>query len=513
MGQFTAGWCDYLTSWLVFIVVAPLLLATFTIVALLEGILCFCCCTHPVVPVQRFACWVLTGPLRLTYLGVLLIRLCGWMDMLLNASAFLSGGGNRMWIDTIVPQKRAYWDRMVGKNVVLWANLRLGDYQLCRDLMLDDKRHRTHALDGWICGFAAHNPNLPIFFNTGTEFHKSFRKVIKENFTGRASTLRALENQGELLADFAKPMLDRWLDSADKGLVLSDATVPVMMRLLLEVETPLPEKMLKAFWTFVFEGAGYYLLPPWAPYQLAKSTTKAQQHLKEFMLEHCNAQKPETLKGLGLDWKAMVAELPGLLPKKGTTKVTDPTDALADAMASMLCLAGVTGTTAGFGKVMAKFVPVQFSLNILANKNKKLPWNSDCAAMLELYVRSPIDFILEACRLEAPVAGTQKVLTEDFKCPFLHKETMWPKGTVCVANMNVCHTDAAEWGDDALTFRPGRAPRDRYLLWNGPFGGDAPRQCPGEQVAVNVIKVCMDAFLERYKDEIGAVKPRNVKTF
>ena len=69
------------------------------------------------------------------------------------------------------------------------------------------------------------------------------------------------------------------------------------------------------------------------------------------------------------------------------------------------------------------------------------------------------------------------------------------EGTFVVANLYHASTDPAAWGNDAHDFKPGR-PADKYLNWNGPFGGDAPRQCPGEHLSLEMGKALVDAWVE-----------------
>ena len=88
-----------------------------------------------------------------------------------------------------------------------------------------------------------------------------------------------------------------------------------------------------------------------------------------------------------------------------------------------------------------------------------------------------------------PPPSTCQVLEEELTCPFLKSQKTFPKNTVVVANYNTAHLDPAEWGADSLDFRPGRAPLDRYLIWNGPYGQDAPRKC--QVLYIICIYVCI----------------------
>ena len=118
--------------------------------------------------------------------------------------------------------------------------------------------------------------------------------------------------------------------------------------------------------------------------------------------------------------------------------------------------------------------------------------------MAALYRANPTDFVLETLRLACPVAGSHKVLDKPMVCPFMKDMVTLPENTVLVANYGSAHLDPKEWGDDWRDFRPGRAPRDRYLVWNGPYGGSAPRQCPGEELSMVVITTVISAFLDKF---------------
>jgi len=508
MGQYTAGRCDHLLSWVVFLLLAPVLLIVWLPLSCI-------CCASPVLLVQRFAGWVLSGCLARTYLGVLLIRLCGKCDLILTGMHFIRTGSQRFWMDTLDPQDWAYHNETYGRNIILWANLRVGSYKQVRDIVLNPARKRTRALDGWISGFARHYPNLPIFFNTGSNMHTTFRQIFFANFTKTDFVLRALEDEGAGLAKMAAPILQRWLagsfresKSGEGNLYMVEPVAPLILFLLFEVEVEsIPPELLTAFSDVVTVGASYFLLPPHSPYWLLSGKVKAIALLKDFLLEHCNAARPESLKGRAVDWRSLAAQMPAFLPKDecrcpcSGTPAVDPVDAYLEVISVMVCVAGVTGTTNGFTSVIRKFADVPVGPTKSRWPSAPVQWRPDADDMVRLYRRDPLGFILEALRLGTPVAGTHQVLEEELTCPFLRKEVTFPKGTMVCADLNACHMDPEEWGSDSLEFKPGRAARDRYLMWNGPFGGDAPRQCPGEQVAAHCIKVSIDAFLDMHRPQ------------
>mmetsp|Transcript_29837 Transcript_29837/g.97016 ORF Transcript_29837/g.97016 Transcript_29837/m.97016 type:complete len:209 (+) Transcript_29837:185-811(+) len=118
------------------------------------------------------------------------------------------------------------------------------------------------------------------------------------------------------------------------------------------------------------------------------------------------------------------------------------------------------------------------------------------AEHLALYRQRPRPWLLEAVRLQPPVMSSSKVTPAGgTRCPFRGAERILPEGTFVVANLYHASTDPAAWGNDAHDFKPGR-PADKYLNWNGPFGGDAPRQCPGEHLSLEMGKALVDAWVE-----------------
>ena len=108
-----------------------------------------------------------------------------------------------------------------------------------------------------------------------------------------------------------------------------------------------------------------------------------------------------------------------------------------------------------------------------------------------------VERILEAVRLQPPVQSTGKVLAAEERCPFMQGDVTLPRGTSVVACLYYASIDKKAWGDDADAFKPGR-PREKHLNWNGPFGGDAPRKCPGEQLSVEIGRAMLDAWVERF---------------
>ena len=47
-------------------------------------------------------------------------------------------------------QAWAYLQRTVGRNLILWDTVRIGDYELAREIVMNPTRGRTAALDGWL---------------------------------------------------------------------------------------------------------------------------------------------------------------------------------------------------------------------------------------------------------------------------------------------------------------------------------------------------------------------------
>jgi cytochrome P450 len=114
---------------------------------------------------------------------------------------------------------------------------------------------------------------------------------------------------------------------------------------------------------------------------------------------------------------------------------------------------------------------------------------------LALYHADAHAWLLEAVRLQPPVQSTSQVApTGGLQCPFRGASRVVPAGTFVVANLYHASVDRSEWGDDALAFRPGRSAA-RHLNWNGPYGGNGPRQCPGEALSVALGRVMLDAWV------------------
>ena len=97
-------------------------------------------------------------------------------------------------------------------------------------------------------------------------------------------------------------------------------------------------------------------------------------------------------------------------------------------------------------------------------------------------------------RLQPPVQSTGKVLEGEERCPFLHGDVAMPRGSSVVACLYYASIDKRAWGADADTFKPGRK-RELHLNWNGPFGEDAPRKCPGEALSLEIGRAMLDAWL------------------
>jgi len=186
---------------------------------------------------QRFAASVMTGPFRHTLFGVLLMRIpsfydlvrrqtsrpatrtprvpppapptratpcCCWPDaaqmptpnrfrlfppQVQNGVMFLTTFQQKMWIDTLDPQKRATLDETCGRNLFLWDTLRIGDYALARQIAMNPTRARTTALDGWLIkgAQASNSRNAPLFFNTSSTYHTAWRSAFFDFVVGGAT--------------------------------------------------------------------------------------------------------------------------------------------------------------------------------------------------------------------------------------------------------------------------------------------------------------------------------------
>jgi len=304
----------------------------------------------------------------------------------------------------------------------------------------------------------------------------------------------------------------------------------LILSLLFDVHEP-PDDLVEAATLFVTIGALYWLLPPSYPALFHTPGTLAVGKLKAFLYTHCNAAKPETLKGRAVDWIAMadsIADVGSIDARAGgedgkpercrpASKCCRDDEELdnpkIDALLNSVCLAVMLAATAGTSTAtinsLCKFIHFPRGAYFPKLMLNQPSWQPDAEEMVALYRKDPLSFILETLRLACPVAGSHKVLDEPIKCPFLNGEKTFPTNTVVVANFNVAHIDPAEWGDDALKFRPGRAAHDRYMIWNGPYGGSAPRQCPGEELATTILILMLSAFVDEFFPADGGASKKS----
>lgn len=518
---FTTGCLSFAVQYLVFIVVlVPL--ALFLWFATM--------CMGPIV-FQRFAGWVATSRVQGILLGTLLMRIPSFYDLVRNGGMFLSTFQQKMWIDTLDPAARKSLDRSCGRNLFLWDTLRIGDYDMARQISLDPTRARTTALDGWQIkgGQAATFANVPLFFNTASPYHTQWRAAFQAYVVGAPSVCAKLADGGRMAREQTRPIVESWLapgfDGIRPPMVMSEQYMvrPVfsmLMSILFDVHE-LPEDLVEAVTLFVTSGAMYWLLPPPYPPLFKPAGTLAPAKLKTFLYLHCNAAKPDSLLGRPVDWAAMADSIAGIYTVDaraggrgrrenggcagsgccagGDNVVDNPkVDALLDSVGLALMLAGCAGTCTGTVNTLVKFVCFPRGPYIPKPLFNRPAWQEDAEQMAALYRTAPTSFLLETLRLACPVAGSHKVVDEPLTCPFLNKETTFPKNTVVVANYNTAHLDPAEWGEDALAFRPGRAPPDRYLIWNGPYGCEAPRKCPGEELSTVIMSIMFDAFVDDF---------------
>jgi hypothetical protein len=487
-------------------------------------------CRGPIV-FQRFAGWVATSRLRSILLGTLLMRIPSFYDLVRTGGLFLSTFQQKFWIDTLDPAAREALDRSCGRNLFLWDTLRIGDYSLARQISLDPTRARTTALDGWQIqgGQAANFANVPLFFNTGSPYHMQWRAAFWEYVVGARSVRAKLADGGRLAREQTRLIVDSWLAGGFDGIrppmaagtqYIVRPVFSMLMSILFDVHDP-PDDLVEAATLFGTNGAMYWLLPPPYPPLFKAAGTLAPTKLKAFLFLHCNAAKPGSLLGRPVDWAGMADAIPGVdtvdaraAGRCGTAGgkcgassccaggdgvLDNPkVDALLESVCIAVMLAGTAGTCTGTVNTLVKFVFFPRGPYMPKPLFNQPAWQHDAEQMAGLYRANPTSFLLETLRLACPVAGSHKVLDEPMTCPFLNKQTTFPKNTVVVANYNTAHLDPAEWGEDALAFRPGRAPADRYLIWNGPYGGDAPRKCPGEQLSTVIMTILFDAFVDEF---------------
>lgn len=526
----TTGYLSFAVQYLVFVVMLVPLALFLWIASICKGPMVF----------QRFAGWVATsGWLRGHLLGTLLMRIPGSYDMVRNGGMFLSTFQQKMWIDTLDPAAREALDTSCGRNLFLWDTLRIGDYGMARQISLDPMRARTTALDGWQIqgGQADAFANAPLFFNTSSPYHKQWRAAFYAHVVGAPSVSAKLADGGRLAREQTGPIVERWLSPGFDGIrppmvsgeqYIVRPVFSMLMSILFDVHEP-PDELVEVATLFVTAGALYWLIPPSYPPLFKAAGTLAPTKLKAFLYQHCNAAKPGSLLGRPVDWDAMANSIDGIdkvdaragrhggraaadggcagsgcCEAESSSSVDNPkVDALLDSVCLAVMLAGTAGTCTATINTLTKFVLFPRGAYIPKELFNQPTWQQDAEQMAGMYRGASTSFLLEALRLACPVAGSHKVLDQPMTCPFLHKATTFPKDTVVVANYNTAHLDPTEWGEDALAFRPGRAPPDRYLIWNGPFGCDAPRKCPGEELSTVLISILFDAFVDDFFPSYG----------
>ena len=356
---------------------------------------------------QKFALWCLTGPFRSSLLGVLLARIPSIVyDFFWNALEFLGTFEQRMWTDSLNPDRRAYLDGSFGRNLVLWDTMRIGDYDLAREIALDPKRKRAACLDGWLIKGAQlpYATNLPLFFNTGSEYHSAWRTAFKRHITAPESVVAKLANGGEGAREKLRLRLEAWLGPGwgsikppnfpgSKWLV--QPVFETLMGILFDTEE-LPEDLIEKVAVYTTAGAMYWLLAPSYPPLFQTAGTLAPLRLKEYLYLNHNAAKPDQLRGRAVDWRAMADEVPGVetvtanangerppdgseppvfcdcmggccvrcmldtgeknATNQGPSRAEEKVDRLLDSVCVAMLLAATAGTTTATGNVLKKFL-------------------------------------------------------------------------------------------------------------------------------------------------------------
>ena len=481
MKFFRVGPIECAISWLLFLCLFPLLLIWYFI----AFCMLICCGKSRALALgwQYYTLLSVGTPLRHFYLAQLLLRpqfvfVCmltyppvadSWYTLSTNL------GGNYLWGDC----------------------LRLTDYDSVRAMLEDPARERSLVVDAFVGEVGKLlTPVLPLFYSTGSTWHAGWRRVFLSRITHRAPVVEALTGDG--LRQLALPIVSEWLDEAtpfklvDGGLPLEMPHRPIfkiLLRLLLDVPPEsLPAELLAAVDRHADNnGATQCILPAWVNWTFprfgTKNTLPARRALASFLFTGCNAAKPESLLGLALDWAGMAKEA-------GLDGSGDSSGLMIESVVDPLLLAALAGTK----------LAVMFCLYSIEgwrwSEEHQVPAKEE---MQLLYRKDPEAWILEVLRLCAPVAGTHKVLPESMRLPFLRGSRDFPAGTIVTASIPDAHVDPSAF-EDPMAFRPGRCPKDRYLIWNGPFGGAAPRHCPGESIALKLCEVFTTAYLDRQVD-------------
>ena len=482
MKYHTAGVLEKALSYLIFILlVLPIAALIFVLCGLFQ-----LCRARPVVRLfsrgcQRLGVRLMRGGLQHLYLGLLIQRVRFFFDFLFTCRVGL--------------EYAAYVEATgTARGFVCFNGLYVGGYDDCRAIIMDPQRRRGLTLGSSILATPrSFDPCMPTFFDTGSKYHTAWRRCFDDEIAGRDALSTALINNAALFRSQAQPFVDAWLATAEPHAqpAVAACVFKLIMRSLFGVTNPddVPEGLVAAVVAFSSTlGTLGTVVPSWShDFPLcgvtqAKYQEPARHQLAAFLLAHCSADAPrDDLKGAPFSWARMAAECDVGAPQ------------FVQSVVDAILFAGVIGTTT---LVHLSALPRLRGVN-------KPRWPTRVAAQAPqpsrdayqaMYRADSTAWILEAVRLQPPVQSTGKLLPTDERCPFMHGDVTLPRGSSVVACLYYASVDKAAWGDDADAFKPGR-PKERHLNWNGPFGGDAPRKCPGEQLSFELGRVMLDGWM------------------
>jgi len=293
---------------------------------------------------QRFAMWLMTGPLRDTLAGVLLMRIPTFLyDWPMIFWWFLSCSipcskkdpkAQAWWVDT--PLSQAYAESRAakyGRNLIFWSTLRIGDHKLATEIAMDPKRKRTGALDAWQLKAFHETPlvaNLPVCYNTDGAYHQSWSRSFFKYVAGaREVTSKwdddSLPCRAALEASGAAETARKWAAGGPPSYTYDSVgmlNVKLLMNLLFDVrEEALTKGGLHKLVAPPGIGgfaAAYVLTPPSCPPIFGTAFSQSVILIKTFLFRHCNARLstkaagPNELLGRPIDWEAMANEVDGI---------------------------------------------------------------------------------------------------------------------------------------------------------------------------------------------------------
>ena len=137
--------------------------------------------------------------------------------------------------------------------------------------------------------------------------------------------------------------------------------------------------------------------------------------------------------------------------------------------------------------------------------------DSACGDREEVFKLNPLNFVLEAGRLDPPVTSINSILSTETTIEVQGKPRKLPAGTPYMGIIATANIDEDVWGADATTFDPRKREFRNVLSWNGALNV-GPRACPGYDLSVLLGQKAGEIFLGGVKDTGTAIYTATLST-